>query len=471
MAESEGHASSRPSAGWSDGGIESGFASPRAAALLSWDRRMVAMLDVEAALARVQARHGLISREAADEVAAACDPVRHDLGALAAEARVAASPVIPLLTRLRAVADPAGSAAVHRGATSQDVIDTAMMLQVRAALDLLDDELVAVATRCAALAREHRATIAPGRTLQQQAAPITIGLVAARWYGAVTRTVARLRAARPELLACQFGGVVGTFGGLGVVGPALLDDLAAELGLHAPDLPWHAERDRIVTLAGLLGGVVEVTGKIAGDVVRSSSTAIGELVEQPPAGPGSSALPHKRNPVAAVAARAACRLAAGHLHVLQAPAQHEFERSAGDWQSEWVALPAALVTTIGAVEQVRASLGRVVVDTARCRANLGHTHGLFATETLLAALADELGWDTARSVLGELTSRVGPERDLAAAATADCRVSAVLDPDRLAAVLAPEAAVAAVEPLIERALAAGSARLGGDTATVADTGS
>ena len=372
--------------GWSDGVIESGFGSVRAAAWLSWEQRIAAMLDVEAALARVQARHGLISVEAADEVAAACDPARHDLATLVDEARAAATPVIPLLARLRALAGPAGAAAVHRGATSQDVIDTAMMLQVRAALDLLDDELVAVAARCAALAEQHRGTVAPGRTLQQQAVPITIGLVAARWYGAVTRTVAALRAARPEVLACQFGGVVGTLGALGEVGPAVMDDLAVELGLHAPDLPWHAERDRIVTLAGLLTGVVEVVGKIAGDVVRSSSTEIGELRERPPAGPGSSALPHKRNPVAAIAARAACRLASGHLHVLQTPRQHEFERAAGDWQSEWVALPGALVTTIGAVERLRTSLTHLEVDAARARANLDHSHGLAATETLLAAL-------------------------------------------------------------------------------------
>ncbi len=445
-----------PGRGWSDGLLEAGLGSPRAADLLGWPARITRMVEVEVALARAQARVGLIATTQAEAVAAGCDPARLDLDTLAAEAALAATPVIPLLGSLRDLLDDDAGDVLHLGATSQDVVDTAVVLQVRDTLDLLETSLDHLAGRCATLAAEHRGTVMPGRTLRQQAVPITFGLVAARWLGALDRRIEALRLARPRLLVVQFGGAAGTLGALGAAGPDVVAALAEELDLGVPDLPWHAERDRVVELAGVLTGVTTVVAKVAGDVVDLSATEIGEVATRPRRGAGSSAMPHKgRNPVDAVAARAAARLADGELSVLVGAAgDHEHERAAGGWQAEWVALPGALVRAVGAVERLMAALDVLEVDPDRGRHNLAANHGLTGSEALVGALAEGLGRSAAQALVAELAGRAVDEgRDLADIAADDERVTARLTAEELAAAMDPSRSLANVDALIDAALA------------------
>lgn len=438
---------------WSDGLLESGFGSPSAARALSWPSRVERMLEVERALAAAQAELGLIPAEEARVVAAACDLQHIDLAALADEASHAATPVIPLIRAITARGSDPATAHLHYGATSQDIIDTATVLQVRDVLDLLESELRGVAAACARLAEQHRHTIAAGRTLGQQAVPVTMGLRAARWLAAVCRRLEQLRMVRPRVLQVQLGGAAGTLAVYGARGPELMGALGRRLGLATPELPWHAERDRIVELAGLLAGVTNVVAKVATDLVLLSQTEIGEVQERGSPGPGSSAMPHKRNPVDATAARAAARLALGEVVVLLQAGESELERAAGAWQAEWVALPSALVRTVGAVERLHRALAGLQVDPDRARANLDEQLGLTASESLAAALTERLGRSAAQALSGELgATAIAERRHLRDVTASDERVTTVLSEADLQEALDAATALRAVDDLIDRAL-------------------
>lgn len=451
--------------------LEAGLGSPEAAALLAWPARVARMLEVEVALAQAQASRGIITVAQASAIAKAADPAQLDMGTLAEAAAGAASPVIALLEQLRGLVPDEVSAVIHLGATSQDIVDTAVMLQVRAALDLLEEQLRAIADRCADLADTHRGTVIPGRTLKQQAVPITFGLLAARWLGTLDRRLTHLRQGRERILALQFGGAAGTLGAFDGGGPELARVLADGLDLPAPDLPWHAERDRIVELAGLLAAVGAVTGKIAKDVVELSATEVGEVVTVPRGGTGSSAMPNKgRNPIDATAARAAALLAGGEIStLLSAAAEHEHERAAGAWQAEWVALPGALVRTIGAVERLRAAVEVLEVDRDRGRHNLDANLGLATSEALATALAGELGRPAAQALVAEVvTTATAAKRPLAEVAAADARVLDVLSVEAVTAACDPAASLSNVDALIDAALATHRAVTGqGDSASEA----
>jgi 3-carboxy-cis,cis-muconate cycloisomerase len=266
--------------GWSDGMLESGLGDREVAELVGWPARVARMVQVEAALARALARAGLLDAPIADAVVAACSMERVDLEVLAERAESAATPVIPLLDMLRNGLDAPTAEAVHLGATSQDVIDTAMVLQARGALARIEALLVEVGDRCAELAEEHRPTVMAGRTLGQQAVPVTFGLKAARWAAAVGRRLERLRPARDGFLVVQLGGAAGTLGAYGDRGQDVVEALAEDLGLGVPDVPWHAERDRVVDLVTALLGAVTTAGKIANDCVLLAQTEIGEVRER-----------------------------------------------------------------------------------------------------------------------------------------------------------------------------------------------
>jgi 3-carboxy-cis,cis-muconate cycloisomerase len=439
--------------GWDDGLLAAGFGSQSVAERLSWPVRVERMLEVEAALARAQARLGIITEAQAEGIARACAPGRIDVARLAEEAATAASPVIPLLAQLRETAPEDAVTALHHGATSQDIIATASILQVRDALTAIDLELGSLAERCSALADEHRATLLPGRTLKQQAVPITFGLVAARWLGALVRRREQVAWSRPRVLTVQLGGAAGTLGVYRDQGRALVSELARELDLAAPDLPWHAERDRVVELAGVLSGIVTVVAKIARDVVDLSATEVGEVRVTGPSG-GSSAMPHKRgNPTDAMAARAAARLAAGELSVLfGAGGEHEHERAAGAWQAEWVALPSALVRTAGSVERLGTAVRGLQVVADRGAANLASTFGVTTSEALAAALGASLGRGAAQALVGDLVVVALTERrPLVEVAQADERVAEVLTHDEVAAAGDPRASLSNVSAMIDAA--------------------
>src|SRR6266487_3431610 len=295
---------------------------------------------------------------------------------------------------------------VHWGATSQDAIDTALMLQMRDGIDLLVDGLLDVCGVCERLAEQHRYTWMAGRTLLQQAVPITFGLKAARWLAMAVRQIYALRERRERSLAVQLGGAAGTLASLGNDGLQVVDLLADELGLPAPDLPWHSERDRIAEIAGTLGVIAGAMAKIASDVALLAQTEIGEASEGPmPGKGGSSAMPQKHNPVDATFAIASARLAIGEVSVILSAMTQEHERAAGGWQAEGVALPNLFRYTSSAVEHVRGMISGLKVDPARMSANLELTQGLIMAESLTMALAPHVGRPEAQRIVKTLCER------------------------------------------------------------------
>jgi 3-carboxy-cis,cis-muconate cycloisomerase len=353
---------------WSDGTLEAGLGSRAAAGMCTWPASVARMVDVERALVRALARAGVVADATAAAAASACDVQRLELTELARDAADAGTAVIPLVQQLRAGLAPDVAAAIHHGATSQDVVDSANVVMVRAVLDLLERELLGLGAALAARADEERDTRMVGRTLLQRAEPVTFGLKAARWLAAVTRRIDVLRQLRPRVLVVQLGGAVGTLAAYGDAGPAVAAAFAGELGLGTPDVPWHGERDRLHDLCGASSAIAAVTAKIAGDLLLLAQTEVGEAVPGDRAG-GSSAMAHKRNPTDAVAAVAASRLAIAASTALVG-GDHAHERAAGAWQVEWVALPRMLVHVVGAVERTRLAVDDVVVDHDRIAANL-----------------------------------------------------------------------------------------------------
>jgi len=334
-----------------------------------------AMLDAEAALARARQ----LPAGQVEAIAAACRAELYDVAALGAEAAASGNPVVPLVEALRREVGGAAGGEVHRGATSQDILDTAAMLVARRALEPLGDDLRAAAEAAARLAREHRSTPMAGRTLLQQAVPTTFGLKAAGWMTALDAAGARL-ATVP--LAAQLGGPAGT---LALLGPAVLARFAAGLGLAEPVLPWHTDRTRVADLAGGLGAACGTAAKAAGDVVLLSQTEVGEVREGLPG--GSSSMPHKRNPVAAVSALGCARQAPGLVATLLASMEQEHERAAGAWHTEWRPLTSLLLATGSAAAWLRACLEGLEVDPERMRANLELPGGVPPAERTPAATA------------------------------------------------------------------------------------
>jgi len=332
-------------------------------------RWLDAMCAVERALARASAQAGVIPAPAADAIADACAPGHFDAAKIMAEGHRVANPAEPLVRRLREVNEWA-----HHGATSQDIIDTAMMLVAKTARELIFEQLDAVAENCARLADEHRATEMAARTLLQQAVPTTFGLKAAGWLVGVVEARRRLAAVE---LAAQLGGAGGTLAAFGGKGPEVLHLLAEELGLAEPPLPWHSNRVRVAELAGALELVAGACGKVAGDVILLAQTEVGEVT---PPGGGSTAMAHKHNPASAVVAVAAARQVAPRIDLIG-----EHERSAGAWQAEWPALAQALAYTGGAAAATRETLAGLEVHAERMRANIAPELGDYpgADDTLI----------------------------------------------------------------------------------------
>lgn len=354
-----------------------------------------ALLDAEAALAFALAEAGEATGDQAETIAAACAADRYDPAALGRAAGGGGNPVIPLVKQLTAhvhEADPAAARHVHRGATSQDIMDTAAMLLVRRAGLALRAELAALTADLRALADPHRTTPMPGRTLLQQALPTTFGAVVAGWASGLTGAADRLDDVLTHHLAAQLGGAVGTLASLEPRGLPVAAAFAARLDLPEPLLPWHTERGRVTEVAAVLGRVCGAAGTVAQDIVLLAQTEVGEVTEEGGSGVGgSSTMPHKRNPVAAVSALAAARQAPGLVTTLFAAQIQEHQRAAGAWHAEWLPLTDLLRRTGSAVSWLRVSVGRLHVHPDRMRANLDLTGGLALSERVATDLAPELG--------------------------------------------------------------------------------
>lgn len=371
------------------------FGSDGAAEMFGDRGRLQGMLDFEAALAAVQGRLGVIPASAAPAIAAKAHSKLFDLDDLARATRLAGNPAIPMVKRLTALvgADDADAARfVHWGATSQDAMDTGLVLQLRAFVGLLEGELARLAAALIALARSHRATPMVGRTWLQHALPITFGLKVAGWLDAIERHRQRLSELKPRLLVLQLGGAAGTLASLGGRGREVAQALGDELHLGVPDLPWHGARDRVTECAAYLGLITGTLGKMARDWSLMMQTEVGEVLE--PGGPGrggSSTMPHKRNPVAAAAVLAAATRAPPLVATLLAAMVQEHERGLGGWHAEWETLPELAQLAAGALRWTTETVEGLEVNEARMRSNLNATDGLVLAEAVQMALAAKIG--------------------------------------------------------------------------------
>jgi len=359
-----------------------------------------AMLDTEAALARALERAGLAPAGAGAAVTAAATTAAATLdpAALGGQAALTGNPVPALVRELTRMVPPDAAGAVHQGATSQDIIDTAAMLLARQALTAVTADLAATADGCAGLAAAHRDTLMIGRTLLQQAVPVTFGLVAAGWLTSLDEARQAAGRVAAERLAVQFGGAAGTLASLGTDGPRVAGLLAAELGLSCPLMPWHTDRLRIIDVGAACAGASAALAKIARDVTLLAQPEVGEVREgsgPPDAGGvrrgGSSAMPHKQNPVAAIAILGCTRRVPGLVATLVAAAEQEHQRAAGAWHAEWEPFADLLRLTGSAASWGAELAGRLIVDPGRMRANLDAAHGLPLAEHVSGLLAPALG--------------------------------------------------------------------------------
>jgi 3-carboxy-cis,cis-muconate cycloisomerase len=416
------------------------------------------MLDFEAALARAEATVGVIPASAVAPIANACTAGAFELAALAEAATRSGNLAIPLVRALTAAvgkADADAARYVHWGATSQDVIDTATMLTLRAAIDALLPDLDRAIAGFAALARQHRDTAMVARTWLQHALPMPFGLKLAEYAAALHRSRARLKRLRAENLALQFGGAAGTLAALGDKGLRVAEKLAAELKLPLPDAPWHTHRDRIADAASAVAILTGSCGKIARDVSLMMQTDVGEAFEPSGEGRGgSSTMPHKRNPVAAATALAAAGMAPNLAATIFAAQVQDHERSAGPWHAEWPTLPTLQLVTSGALAAIVDLAEGLEVDVARMRLNLDATDGLIMAEAVTFALAENIGKSDAHHLVEAAVKKaVAGKQHLRDVLMSDPKVTAHLGADKLAKLFDPLAYQGVSQELIDRLLA------------------
>jgi 3-carboxy-cis,cis-muconate cycloisomerase len=440
-------------------GLSSGLFGRGAAAAEATDQALLqAMVDVELALLRALGRAGLAPAAPERELEAGADAGTLDLGELGRSSADTGTPVPALVAELRnrLGADSDAAAFLHRGATSQDIVDTAVMLVARRALEPMLADLEAAAQRCADLADEHRHSLQAGRTLLQQAVPSTFGLRAAGWLAALDASRSELGRIRDRGLAVQLGGAAGTLAALGDRGLEVAAGLAAELGLAEPELPWHTNRLRPAALACGLGLALGAMAKIARDLVLLAQTEVDEVREGASGRRGgSSTMPHKRNPVGAVAVLAGAHRAPGLVATILAGMEQEYERAAGAWQAESEPLLELLRLAGSAVASLRELLVELEIDTKRMRANLGLNHGLLMSESVAEALAGRADRTLAQELVRVAAQRAAEEgRDLAEILGEMPEVTRVLDPQELEQALAPASYLGVADRLIDRALAA-----------------
>ena len=417
--------------------------------------------EVEAALARAQARLGIVPAEAATAISKAADALGEhretlDLARLKRETETVGYPILPLVRQLAERAGEAGRW-LHWGATTQDIMDTAAVLQIRAGLDLIEADLNATRGHLADLARRHRDTPMAGRTHLQHALPITFGYKAAIWLSALDRHATRLGQLRPRVLVAQFGGAAGTLASLGEGQDAVRSrsELARELSLLDPPITWHVTRDGIaetVQFLALLGGSL---AKIAFDVMLMSATEFAEAAEPFVAGRGSSStMPQKRNPISCELIVAAAKVLRQHAGLALDALVTDFERATGPWHVEWVAVPEAFGYAAGALHQSRFLLGGLIVDPERMARNLGMTHGLIVAEAVMMGLAPFTGRNEAHDLVYDACRHaIETDRPLFDVLLETPAVAGPLGPDKLRALTDPANYLGAAQAMIDQVLA------------------
>lgn len=434
------------------------FTTDRMREIFSDRGRLQGMLDFEAALARAEARVGVIPGSAVPAIESKCRAELFDMESLARATALAGNPAIPMVKELTALVSQDGREAmrfVHWGATSQDAMDTGLVLQLRAALDLIETDLAVMAEALARLAEAHKGTPLAGRTWLQQALPVTFGLKAAGWLSAIERHRMRIRETRPRLLVVQFGGAAGTLAALGEQGMEVAAALGEELKLALPDLPWHAHRDRVAEVATTLGLLVGTVGKIARDSSLLMQTEVGEAFEPAATGRGvSSTMPHKRNPVGSAVALAAAIRVPALVSVMLAAMVQEHERGMGNWHAEWETLPEICTLAAGALGHVTQMLEGLDIDVARMRQNLDATHGLILAEAVSVELGRHIGRLPAHQLVEQACRRAAEQkRHLRDVLAEDPEVQAHLSSEDLERLFDPGNYTGLAETLVERVLA------------------
>jgi 3-carboxy-cis,cis-muconate cycloisomerase len=416
-----------------------------------------ALLDVEVALAKAEAEVGVIPASSVADIAAAARNDYYDFAALHQESAGAGNIVIPLvraLTARVATINPESSRYVHYGATSQDIIDTALVLQLRSAVPVVQDSLTRAVNGAAALARKFATTAVVGRTLLQHAAPTTFGLKAAGWLDMMARCRDRMADALDQALVVQFGGASGTLASFGSAGMAVGEALARALALRLPEMPWHTHRDRLVNLAAAFGIVCGALGKIGRDLTLLAQSEVGEAYEAPAAGRGgSSSMPHKQNPVGAIAAVTAAVRAPGLVATMLAAMPQEHERAAGGWQAEWETFPELVRVTAQSADAIAQVLSALTVETVRMHGNVGLRGGVAMSESLVMGLSRHVARGDAMRIVERLSRTAEREGlTLGVVAGRDSEVAGRLSSSEIDNLLRPEDYLGAANEFVARVL-------------------
>ena len=412
-------------------------------------------LDVEAALARVQGRLGIIPEEAAAEISARADADLIDMALMREKVDRVGYAIMPLVHRLAAICEGDAGRYVHWGTTTQDIKDTGVVLQIRDALALVEADLLAVRDGLARLAREYRDTPMAGRSHLQHALPVTFGYKAAVWLAPVERHLERLDQLRPRVLTGQFAGAAGTLASLHGRGLEVADALMEELGLGRPAIAWHTARDTIAETMAFLALVSGSLAKIATDVVLLTATETGEVFEPfAPGRGGSSTMPQKRNPVSSELILACAKQVQSRTALVMDSMAADLERSTGPWHVEWAALPEAFVLASGALAQARFLVEGLRVDPGAMRANMDMTRGLIVSEAVMMGLAPALGRQAAHDLVYEACRIATDERRALLDVLLDMpEVTAKLDREALAQLCEPGNYVGEAPEMVDRLLA------------------
>ena len=364
------------------------------------ESRTAKYLLIEKALAEVQGRRGIIPREAAAEIARNCDIAKIDMGKLRAQTERIGYPVLGVVSQLNELCRDRLGEYCHWGATTQDITDTATVLQIREALELVEADLEGIVQGLAELSRRYRDTPVAGRSNLQQAIPVTFGYKMAAILAAMDRHRQRLAQLRPRVLVGEFGGACGTLASIDNGALEMQAEVMAELGLAQPTIAWHTARDCIAEVGCFLGLVGGTLGKLAMDVKLMMQTEVGEVYEPFAPGRGSSStMPQKRNPISSCYIHAAISVVRQHAAALLDAMVADHERSTGPWEIEWIALPEAFCLLAGALKQARFVVNGLEVDAERMREVLGMTNGLVVSEAVMMGLGPHLGREYAHDLV------------------------------------------------------------------------
>jgi 3-carboxy-cis,cis-muconate cycloisomerase len=423
------------------------------------------MLEVEAALARVQARLGIVPAAAAAAITAAAKVERVSLAEIGASTGVVGYPVVAVVKALGRAAGGDAPRYVHWGATTQDIMDSALVLQMRDGLDLVESALREIVAGLAEKAAAYRGTVMAGRTHLQHALPVTFGYKCAVWLAPLVDHLARIEALRARALTVQFGGAVGTLASLGRQGRAVTEGLAQELGLAVPDAPWHVNRERVVEVACVLGLICGNLAKLATDVMLLMQSEIGEAFEPHQSGRGgSSTMPQKRNPIACEYIIAASRGVHALVPLMLHAMAQDHERATGPWQSEWLAMPQIFVLAAGGLAQAAVLAQGLTIDAERMRRGLDVHQGLIMAEAVMMALAEKIGRDAAHHTVQHACDRaIEQHRALVDVLAEDIAVTPHLDRAALLRLTDPASYLGEATDVVDRVVTRARERLGAVT--------